>query len=39
MGDVLDIQYDGTFYVVPELLYQQFTIFHTIGRHTIPAMR
>ena len=38
MADVHDIQYDGTFHVVPKLLYQLFTIFLSIGRNTIPAI-
>ena len=36
--DVHDIQYDGTFHVVPKLFYQLFTIFLSIGRNTIPAI-
>ena len=38
MADIHDIQYDGTFYVVPKLFYQLFTIFLTVGRHSIPAI-
>ena len=38
IGDIINIQFDGTFYVVPRLFYQLFTIFLTIGRHTLPAI-
>ena len=34
MADVYDIQYDGTFYVVPKIFYQLFTIFLSIGRNS-----
>ena len=33
IGDISDIQFDGTFYVVPKLFYQLFTIFISIGTH------
>ena len=33
LGDISDIQFDGTFYVVPRLFYQLFTIFLSIGKH------
>ena len=35
---VHDIQYDGTFHVVPKLFYQLFTVYLSIGRNTIPAI-
>ena len=38
LGDISDIQFDGTFYVVPRLFYQLFTIFLSIGRHSIPGI-
>ena len=38
IGDISDIQFDGTFYVVPKLFYQLFTIFISIGTHTLPAI-
>ena len=38
LGDISDIQFDGTFYVVPKLFYQLFTIFISIGTHTLPAI-
>ena len=38
IGDICDIQFDGTFYVVPKLFYQLFTVFISIGTHTIPAI-
>ena len=38
IGDICDIQFDGTFYIVPKLFYQLFTIFISIGTHTLPAI-
>ena len=38
MADIHDIQYDGTFYVVPTQFYQLFAIFVPIGRNAIPAI-
>ena len=38
MGDIYDIQFDGTFYVVPKIFYQLFTIFILIGTHALPAI-
>ena len=38
IGDISDIQFDGTFYVVPRIFYQLFTIFISIGTHTLPAI-
>ena len=32
------IQFDGTFYTVPRLFYQLFTIFISFNRHSIPAV-
>ena len=32
------INYDGTFYVVPKLFYQLFTIFIQESHHAIPAI-
>ena len=34
IGDICDIQFDCTFYVVLKLFYQLFTIFISIGEHT-----
>ena len=33
-----DIQFDGTFYCVPRQFYQLWTIFVTVGRHSLPAI-
>ena len=38
LRDVYDIQFDGTFYVVPILFYRLFTIFLSTGRHSIPVI-
>ena len=32
------IQFDGTFYCVPRQFYQLWTIFVTVGRHSLPAI-
>ena len=32
------IQFDGTFDVVPIQFYQLWTIFISVGRHTVPAI-
>ena len=33
-----DIQFDGTFYCVSRQFYQLWTIFVTVGRHSLPAI-
>ena len=33
-----DIQFDGTFYCVLRQFYQLWTIFVTVGRHSLPAI-
>ena len=38
MKDVEQIQFDGTFYTVPSIFYQLFTILITFHGHCIPAM-
>ena len=38
LGDIYDIQFDGTFYVESRLFYQLFTIFLSTGRHNIPVI-
>ena len=38
LGDIYDIQFDGSFYVVPRLFYQLFTIFLSTERHSIPVI-
>ena len=36
--EATNIQFDGTFYTVPNQFYQLWTIFVAVGRHTIPAV-
>ena len=38
MKDVEQIQFDGTFYTVPSIFYQLFTIFITFHGHCIPVV-
>ena len=38
IGDIINIQFDCTFYVVPRLFYQLVNIFLTNGRHSLPAI-
>ena len=35
---ISDIQFDGTFFVVPIQFYQLWTLFVTVGNHTLPAI-
>ena len=37
LTEATNIQFDGTFYTVPILFYQLWTIFVSVGRYTIPA--
>ena len=38
MPQMNDIQFDGTFYCVPRQFYQLWTIFVSVGRHSLPAI-
>ena len=38
LSQVTNIQYDGTFFTVPIQFYQLWTIFISVGRHTLPAI-
>ena len=38
LAEVTNIQFDGTFYTVPTQFFQLWTIFATVGRHTVPAI-
>ena len=37
-SDISKIQFDGTFHTVPDQFYQLWTIFFSVGRHTLPAI-
>ena len=36
--DSPNIQFDGTFYVVPKIFLQLFTLFIQVNDHTLPAL-
>ena len=38
LSQITNIQFDGTFYTVPVLFYQLWTIFLTVDRHTLPGI-
>ena len=38
MAEVTNIQFDWTFYTVPNQFYQLWTIFVSVGRNTLPAI-
>ena len=38
MAEVTNIQFDGTFYTVPNQFYQLWTVFVSVGRNTLPAI-
>ena len=38
LSQITNIQYDGTFFTVPIQFYQLWTIFISVGRHTLPAI-
>ena len=37
-ADISNIQFDGTFYTVPKLFYQLWTIFFSVGKHVLPVI-
>ena len=38
LTEATSIQFDGTFYTVPILFYQLWTIFVSVGRHTVQTV-
>ena len=38
VSDVSEIHIVGTFHTVPDIFYQLWTIFFSVGRHTLPAI-
>ena len=38
MAEVTNIQFDGTFYTVPNQFSQLWTVFVSVGRNTLPAI-
>ena len=38
LNEVTNIQFDGTFFTVPAQFFQLWTIFVSVGRHTLPAV-
>ena len=38
LSEVTNIQFDGTFYTCPVQFYQLWTVFVSVGRHTLPAI-
>ena len=38
LAEVINIQFDGTFFTVPTQFSQLWTIFVAVGRHTLPAI-
>ena len=38
LNEVTNVQFDGTFYTVPTQFSQLWTIFVSVGRHTLPAI-
>ena len=38
LNEVTNVQFDGTFYTVPTQFSQLWTIFVSVGKHTLPAI-
>ena len=38
LAEITNVQFDGTFFTVPEQFFQLWTIFVSVGRHSLPAI-